>query len=145
MTTTLSAKDCIFVITGDKGISVGEWSQANIDNCLFLKNHIGLEVKDKSIVKGNALFFIDASFRALHLYLKNNRYDTGGTFTGKNIYLKGNLHIVSDKKSHCAITGKHEGFIPSLNDFRFYRSLVNEGSNSGFKPIVEEVIQSHEP
>jgi len=99
MTTTMNASNNIFINTGDKGISVGEWSTATISDSTFIKTYIGLEIKDKSKVKASNLKFIDTKKLPIHLYNKNKRYDTGGFLEATNIKFIGNSKIKADKRS----------------------------------------------
>ena len=103
MTTTMSASNNTFVDTGDKGISVGEWSTATITDSTFTRTLIGLEIKDKSKVIANNLTFIDSKEKAINLYNKNKRYDTGGFLEATSIIFVGNSTVKADKKSEVII------------------------------------------
>jgi hypothetical protein len=99
MTTQLKAMNNTFIDTGDKGISVGEWSTAEIDNATFTRTNIGLEIKDKSKVTASNLTFIDSKEKAINLYHKNKRYDEGGFLHAKNLSFIGNHTVTVDKES----------------------------------------------
>lgn len=99
MTTILNASNNTFTDMGDKGISVGEWSEANITNTVFTRALIGLEVKDKSEVVAYSLTFIDSKKKAINLYNKNKRYNTGGFLKASHIKFIGNDKITADKRS----------------------------------------------
>ena len=99
MTTTMRASNNTFINMGDKGISVGEWSEANITNSSFTNTLIGLEIKDKSKVIADNLTFIDTREKAINLYNKNKRYDTGGFLEATNIKFIGNDTVKADKRS----------------------------------------------
>jgi hypothetical protein len=103
MTTTMKAFNNNFINTGDKGISVGEWSSANITNSTFTNTYIGLEIKDKSKVNASNLTFINSKQKAINLYNKNKRYDTGGFLKATNIKFIGNNKVITDKKSKAII------------------------------------------
>lgn len=106
MTTEMTATNNTFIETGDKGISVGEWSTAEINDSHFIRTWIGLEIKDKSNVNANNLRFIDTKNKAINLYRKNKRYDSGGQLQAGKLYFKGNDIITKDKKSKINITSK---------------------------------------
>ncbi len=99
MTTTMNASNNTFTDMGDKGISVGEWSEANISNSIFTRTNIGLEIKDKSKVIAHNLTFINTKEKAVNLYNKNKRYDTGGFLDAADITFVGNKIVKADKKS----------------------------------------------
>ncbi len=99
MTTIMNADNNQFIDMGDKGISVGEWSEANITNTTFTRTVIGLEIKDKSKVIADNLIFIDSKEKAINLYNKNKRYDTGGFLEATNIKFIGNDIVKADKRS----------------------------------------------
>ena len=61
----------------DKGISVGERSQLDIESSRFQGNVIGIQVKDDSLVSGRGLRF-NENAQAIDAYAKNWRYETGG-------------------------------------------------------------------
>ena len=103
MTTSMQASKNTFIDTGDKGISVGEWSDANITDSTFTKTFIGLEIKDKSKVIADNLLFIDSKDKAINLYNKNKRYDTGGYLKATNIKYIGNNKVTADAKSKVEI------------------------------------------
>ncbi len=103
MTTKLDVKDSLFKQNQDKGISVGEWSYGKVENSIFIKNNIGLEIKDKSKIEAKNLTFIDQKSMAIHLYNKNKRYDKGGFLDAKEIALIGNKKVKKDKKSSLKI------------------------------------------
>ena len=96
MTTTMTASNNTFIDTGDKGISVGEWSDANITDSTFTRTMIGLEIKDKSKVVANNLTFVNTKDKAINLYNKNKRYDTGGFMQATNLKFIGNHVIKTD-------------------------------------------------
>ena len=100
MTTTMTASNNTFIDTGDKGISVGEWSDANITDSTFTRTMIGLEIKDKSKVVANNLTFVNTKDKAINLYNKNKRYDTGGFMQATNLKFIGNHVIKTDKRSN---------------------------------------------
>ena len=106
MTTEMTATKNAFIDTGDKGISVGEWSTANITNSIFTRTWIGLEIKDKSEVTANKLRFIDTKKKAINLYRKNKRYDSGGHMKAGTLYFKGNSMVNVDKHSSSSIQAK---------------------------------------
>lgn len=108
MTTAVNASNNVFINSGDKGISVGEWSDANITDSKFIKNNIGLEIKDKSSAKANNLIFIDSKEKAINLYRKNKRYDSGGTLEAATLYFKGNTKITVDEHSVSNVKGIKE-------------------------------------
>ena len=99
MTTTLHASNNYFETTGDKGISVGEWSDATLDNNIFVDNHIAIEIKDQSILKLNHTQIKNAQYKAINLYLKNSHYQNGGTAIINDLNITGNSTITVDKTS----------------------------------------------
>lgn len=103
MTTTMKASNNTFIDNGDKGASIGEWSDANITNSKFIRNNTALEIKDKSKVIADNLIFVDSKEKAINLYNKNKRYDSGGTLEANTLYFKGNANIKVDKHSHTNI------------------------------------------
>lgn len=135
MTTTMNASNNIFIDSGDKGISVGEWSDANITDSLFLHTVIGLEIKDKSKVNAKNLIYVDAREKAINLYRKNKRYDTGGFLEAYNIYLLGNTKIKSDKLSDKKMNNKREHTLPDLKPYRWYKKI----QDTSYKKFLDEV------
>ena len=123
MTTKLKSSNNIFIDTGDKGISVGEWSEAEIIDSLFFKNYIGLEIKDKSNVVANNLIFIDSKDKAINLYNKNKRYNQGGFLRADNLFFIGNNKVIKDKKSSFEISNKIEGKLPNVGKFNWYHNI----------------------
>jgi hypothetical protein len=100
MTSTAKINDCVFINTGDKGISVGEnSSDVEVDDCLFQRCAIGVEVKDRSLVRfGTNL--IRKSTVAINLFRKNWRYESGGILDGDIIFaVDCEKNVVSDKYS----------------------------------------------
>ena len=75
----------MFESTGDKGISVGERTNLAVDGCVFVRCHIGLEVKDRSYVNYGENLIEDSGI-AINLYKKNWRYEGGGRFKGDIIF-----------------------------------------------------------
>ncbi len=135
MTTIMNASNNIFIDMGDKGISVGEWSEANITDCIFTRANIGLEIKDKSKVIADNLIFIDSKDKAINLYNKNKRYDTGGFLKAGNIYLLGNTKVKTDKRSAQKIEKKVENILPDFNQYKWHKRI----QNTPYKKLLEEV------
>lgn len=108
MTTTMNASNNTFINTGDKGISIGEWSYATITDSIFTKAYIGIEIKDKSKVIANNLIFIDSKYKAINLYNKNKRYDSGGQLEADTLYFRGNRKVDADKYSSVSIKKSKE-------------------------------------
>ena len=129
MTTKMTAFGNVFIDSGDKGISVGEWSDANIKNSLFLRSVIGVEIKDKSTVFAKNLILIDSKDKAVNLYNKNARYDSGGFLTGEDFYFLGNATVKGDSKSRHSVSNKVEGDIPQLSSLDWYNSLPKKYKN----------------
>lgn len=140
MTTTMNASNNVFIDMGDKGISVGEWSEANITDSFFLRTLIGTEVKDKSKVLANNLIYVDSKEKAINLYNKNKRYDTGGFLEAEYIYLLGNIEIKADKRSSQKIENRVENKLPDLKQYKWYKNL----QNTLYKKYVEEIEVKYE-
>ncbi len=134
MTTTMNASNNVFIDMGDKGISVGEWSEANITDSFFLRTVIGTEMKDKSKVKADNLIYVDTKEKAINLYNKNKRYDTGGFLEAGNIYLLGNTKVKTDKRSAQKIENRVENILPDLKQYGWYKNL----QNTPYKKFVDE-------
>ena len=134
MTTKMNASNNVFIDTGDKGISVGEWSEANITDSFFLRTVIGTEVKDKSEVIANNLVYVDSKEKAINLYNKNKRYDTGGFLNANEIYLLGNKTIKADKRSAFKIE-KEKGFLPDIKSTKWYKNM----QGTSYKKFIDEV------
>ncbi|NOR54969.1 MAG: hypothetical protein GQ531_02055 [Sulfurovum sp.] len=135
MTTTMNASNNVFIDMGDKGISVGEWSEANITDSFFLRTLIGTEIKDKSHVVANNLIYVDSKAKAINLYNKNKRYDTGGFLDAKTIYMLGNTKVKADKRSAQKIEHKIEDDLPSLKQFQWYDNI----QQTPYKKYLDEV------
>ncbi len=99
MTTNLYAINNHFNTTEDKGISIGEWSNATLINNDFINNYIAIEVKDQSILKLTNSKIKNAKYKAINLYRKNKRYNRGGTIIIKNLNIIGNSTITADTTS----------------------------------------------
>jgi hypothetical protein len=123
MTTTMDASNNVFIDMGDKGISVGEWSEANITDSFFLRTVIGTEIKDKSVVHGNNLIYINSKEKAINLYNKNKRYDSGGFLYAGKLYLVGNNKIQNDKFSKTNIISI-EYKVPNFKSLQWYQNLI---------------------
>jgi hypothetical protein len=123
MTTKMRASGNVFIEMGDKGISVGEWSEASITDSFFYHAVIGLEIKDKSMVKADSLVFVDSGDKAINLYNKNKRYDEGGFLKAETLYFLGNTMVVSDELSGERIINRIEGELPISNNSWWYRVL----------------------
>ncbi len=135
MTTTMNASNNVFINMGDKGISVGEWSNANITDSFFLGTVIGTEIKDKSKVKANNLIYVDSKEKAINLYNKNKRYNTGGFLEADNIYLLGNTKVKIDQYSKEKIENKIKNKLPNLEQFEWYTNI----KNTKYKNFIDEV------
>ena len=103
MTTKIKASANLFINSGDKGFSIGEASDVNITDSVFISTLTGIEIKDDSKVLADNLVFADSKKVAINLYNKNKRYNAGGFLKAKNIYLLGNSKIQKDKKSKYGI------------------------------------------
>ncbi len=99
MTTDLNASKDTFINCGDKGISVGEWSKAFVDNSSFIRDLIGLQIKDRSKVYAKNLTFKNSKEKAIDLYRKNKRYGKGGYLKATKLKFIGNDTIKADKRS----------------------------------------------
>lgn len=135
MTTKMNASNNVFIDTGDKGISIGEWSDVNTTNSIFIRTYRGIEVKDKSHVDANNLIFVDSVNKAINLYNKNKRYDTGGFLNAGTIYLLGNTKIKADKRSSYDIHNRFEGVLPDLKEFQWYKDV----KNTPYEKYIKEV------
>lgn len=135
MTTSMNASNNIFIDMGDKGISVGEWSDANISDSFFLRTMIGTEVKDKSKVKANNLVYVDTKEKAINLYNKNKRYDTGGFLDAEYIYLLGNTKVSADKRSNQNIKNRVENSLPDLKSYKWHQNI----QNTPYQKFLDEV------
>ena len=118
MTTTATVINTQIINNGDKGISVGEKSTAEISAITIEEASIGLAAKDGSIVS-----IADSYFKgnSIHLasFLKNWRYgQSGANITVKNSQFLGTLnHFQTDKRSSIAIEGSQfpEGYTTEGN------------------------------
>ena len=83
--------------SGDKGVSVGEASEATIINSVFHKNVIGVEAKD-----GSNVYLINVDMiknnRQLNAYSKNWRYEIGGTILVSKSFFKASKNKMAAKK-----------------------------------------------
>ena len=110
MTTEAAITHTTFQGSGDKGISVGESSkllliQSTIENC-----HIGVEVKDESLVLFTNVDFTHNQKSAFHAYKKNWRYDGGGHARLTNCWFEGPAKSMDiDKHSTAAIDNSFFG------------------------------------
>jgi len=89
--------------SGDKGISVGENSNAIIHNSYLNSNNIGIAVKDNSIAK---VVHTDFNNNIIHLasYQKNYKYGNGGKIKIFKSNFNSDVHkIESDMKSNIII------------------------------------------
>ena len=143
MTNDINVSDSIFIENGDKGISVGEWSNMNLKDSTFIKNNIGLEIKDKSRVNAKNLIFIDQKDMAIHLYNKNKRYDEGGFLKGEKITLIGNKKVIKDKKSDFKISLLERNISLKESDYKKYENLGHLYFAKGdFKKAKEAFLKS---
>jgi predicted outer membrane repeat protein len=122
MTTKLKAQNNIFIRSGDKGISIGEWSDANLSNNIFAQNHIAIEIKDNSILTANYIYILDANYKAINLYHKNKKYNKGGAIYADTIYIAGLNTISQDRLSTREIKNIYNQ-IPIDIKNRFYQTL----------------------
>lgn len=134
MTSEATIYNNVFLNTGDKGISVGEWSTAEIKNNIFVNNLIGLEVKDKSVVKADNLLIADAIEKPINLYNKNSRYDEGGHLKADSITIIGNDLITYDKRSSLDIKIKN---IVETYDFKSIQWFDNLKENNNYLNDIE--------
>ena len=104
MTSRALVQDNIFFSTGDKCISVGEATEARIENNLFYDCQIALQVKDNSRVDLESAVIVDARAKAIDLYNKNYRYGRGGTVQSGSIYIPSGVSSVTvDDRSKATI------------------------------------------
>jgi len=139
MTTTMNASNNIFIDMGDKGISVGEWSEANITDSIFIRTVIGTEIKDKSKVYAHNLLFVDSKEKAINLYNKNKRYDTGGFLNADTLYLLGNTKVKADKRSHFKVKHRINNTLPELHQL----SWINNIQNTPYEKMVNDVLSNY--
>ena len=135
MTSTVRVINNVFIEAADKGLSVGEWSDVDLNKNIFLRNGIGLEVKDKSTVKIDEVVIIDSKDKAINLYNKNKRYYEGGIIEGGTVYLLGNTKIKVDKRSGHKIKHVVENILPDIGEWNWGDSV----SQSLFKTFVDQV------
>lgn len=79
---------CEFEHSGDKGISVGEASTIFVENCLIKNANIAVEVKDSSIAWVRMSSFLNST-QSVNAYLKNWRYNGGGTMVLESVKIAG--------------------------------------------------------
>ena len=139
MTSTVRAFNNVFIEAADKGVSVGEWSDVELTKSLFLRNGIGLEVKDKSTVKIKDAVIIDSKDKAINLYNKNKRYYEGGVIDGGSVYLLGNTKVKADKRSSYEIKHIVENILPDIKQWNWHDGV----SQSRFKTLVDEVEEKY--
>jgi len=111
--------------SGDKGVSVGEGSEAMIYNSSLNHNMIGVESKDGSVayVVNSSLIKND---RQINAYKKNWRYGTGGRVViDKSIFSSLDNSIKADKKSDIKIFDStfSTGLIQVTE--RLYRQIIS--------------------
>lgn len=99
MTSTILVRDCEIAGSVDKGVSVGEDTEAMIQNTKILGCKIGVQIKDRSraVVYNCDLVGNETGIDA---YKKNWRYDSGGFgFIYKSFFSDNKIVMSADKHS----------------------------------------------
>ena len=112
MGTVVTANNLRFFANGDKGISVGERSQLDIEDSTFTANEIAIQVKDDSLVSGRRLS-LTSNTTALHAYAKNWRYGTGGFGVFCDVDFGHEKTVTADKSSRLRVDVEQ---CPTLTD-----------------------------
>jgi len=103
MTSKVTIDSLILSNCGDKGVSVGEASQAVIFNSVIQNSNIGIESKDGSDVLVLHSDFLDNKMQA-NAYKKNWRYSDGGQIKLSKSFLTASKEgLKADKNSEIMI------------------------------------------
>jgi hypothetical protein len=140
MTTQAVVKNNLFVDSGDKGISTGEWSTGEFYRNVFVGNFIGLEIKDKSKVSLKDSTFLDSGEWDINLYLKNPRYDEGGSLIAETLYSEEVLKINADK--HSSYTVEFQS-VKIPRDFQIVGNELSPGAPASWSQVrnaVREIV-----
>jgi len=144
MTTEAVVKNCFFINSGDKGISVGEETNGIFESNLFYGCYIGIEVKDKSVVKLKDTFIVNSKHLGINLYNKNWRYDRGGTINSDKVYIVGKSEpLKSDKKSTVNLDEIIQTLPQDIHLESFWKGNValinNKDVYSTIDPVIERI------
>lgn len=73
----IQVQNCLFRGCGDKGVSAGEQTELQLNECRFESCEIGLQVKDRSLVRVNSSQFEECGV-AVNAYRKKWAFGVGG-------------------------------------------------------------------
>lgn len=113
MASDIVIQDCLLFESADKGVSVGEGTNALIINSRMLRCVIGVQIKDGSRASIANCEFKD-NIKAIDAYKKNWRYHAGGTaFIYNSMIEGGESSLTTDKHSRMFV---HDSWIDVLSD-----------------------------
>ena len=112
MESEANIENSIILLSGDKGVSVGENSSIKINNTQIKDNEIGIASKDSSLAEINNSIFSNNKIH-LNVYKKNWRYGSSGSIVAKNSKFNiSNKNFLSDKTGKIIIDKSN--FIKSI-------------------------------
>ena len=112
MESEANIENSIILLSGDKGVSVGENSSIKINNTQIKDNEIGIASKDSSLAEINNSIFSNNKIH-LNVYKKNWRYGSSGSIVAKNSKFNiSNKNFLSDRTGKIIIDKSN--FIKSI-------------------------------